>query len=468
MRRQSPPAGGRDEEFREFARSRASPLHQSAYLLCGDWHLAHDLVQDTLVKAYQHWPRVRRADSPDAYVRRILLNEVRGRWRRRDRTVPVARFAEAEPVGRRDRRGRPAGRAVRGAAGAAAAAARHRRAALPRGPVRAGDRGGAGLQPGHRQEPERPRARHPENLPEQNGITAMKTAAGDPAQRRSPPARRRPVRRRPARRARPGRHRAPWPRPAPPRPGHPRRGRRGRAACWPRAAWPSAPAAPRPGPHATKAKAVHAAPVQTAAYVAAHAESALARIDRYIIRDRSAGQRPLHAVDRPADRHTYLIRAAAPALAAWGSTYLVARVMHWRTTQLNYGPRTWWTQVIHAAGPIQGATPAGPYGGAAGTPAQIRASLSAGHYRIIGHRVINGHRAIGLKGPWARGYLEIWVDAGSYQPVRVVIADFADQPGPLRHDHIAASESWVARSPALVQLVNHPRIPAGFTHVPAP
>ena len=56
-------------------RNRASLLHQSAYLLCGDWHLAHDLVQDTLVKAYQHWPRVRQADSPDAYVRRILLNE---------------------------------------------------------------------------------------------------------------------------------------------------------------------------------------------------------------------------------------------------------------------------------------------------------------------------------------------------------------------------------------------------------
>ena len=90
---------GRDEEFREFTRNRASPLHQSAYLLCGDWHLAHDLVQDTLVKAYQHWPRVRQADNPDAYVRRILVNEVRGRWRRRDRALPVARFPEGrEPV----------------------------------------------------------------------------------------------------------------------------------------------------------------------------------------------------------------------------------------------------------------------------------------------------------------------------------------------------------------------------------
>jgi RNA polymerase sigma-70 factor (sigma-E family) len=90
---------GRDEEFGEFMRNRASLLHQSAYLLCGDWHLAHDLVQDTLVKAYQHWPRVRQADNPDAYVRRILLNEVRGRWRRRERAMPVPRFPEGrEPV----------------------------------------------------------------------------------------------------------------------------------------------------------------------------------------------------------------------------------------------------------------------------------------------------------------------------------------------------------------------------------
>ena len=89
----------RDEEFGAFARNCATPLHQSAYFLCGDWHLAHDLVQDTLVKAYQHWSRVRRADSPDSYVRAILLNEARSRWRRRERTVPVARFPDGrEPV----------------------------------------------------------------------------------------------------------------------------------------------------------------------------------------------------------------------------------------------------------------------------------------------------------------------------------------------------------------------------------
>jgi RNA polymerase sigma-70 factor (sigma-E family) len=101
---------GRSEEFREFARDRALPLQQSAYLLCGDWHAAQDVVQETLIKAYRHWPRVKRADNPDAYVRGILLNEVRDRWRRPERAEPVAHFAAdpavpdaADDIARRDR-----------------------------------------------------------------------------------------------------------------------------------------------------------------------------------------------------------------------------------------------------------------------------------------------------------------------------------------------------------------------------
>ena len=77
--KEKPALTGRSEEFRAFALDRSLRLHQSAYLLCGDWHLAHDLVQDTLVNVYRHWSRVRQADSPDAYVRRILINEARER-----------------------------------------------------------------------------------------------------------------------------------------------------------------------------------------------------------------------------------------------------------------------------------------------------------------------------------------------------------------------------------------------------
>jgi DNA-directed RNA polymerase specialized sigma24 family protein len=49
----SPP----DEEYREFVTRRAAALHRTAYLLCGDWHLADDLVQEALAKAFRHWRR---------------------------------------------------------------------------------------------------------------------------------------------------------------------------------------------------------------------------------------------------------------------------------------------------------------------------------------------------------------------------------------------------------------------------
>jgi RNA polymerase sigma-70 factor (sigma-E family) len=88
---------GSEEEFRTFVTNRAASLHRTAYLLCGDWHLADDLVQEALAKAFRHWKRVRRADSPEAYVRRILINESNRRWRNR-RDV-VLRADEAEPDG---------------------------------------------------------------------------------------------------------------------------------------------------------------------------------------------------------------------------------------------------------------------------------------------------------------------------------------------------------------------------------
>src|SRR5690348_13502249 len=78
-----------DQAFLEFVKSRAAPLHRMAYVLCGDWHLADDLVQETLAKSFRHWYRVQRADNPDAYVRRMLINEARRHWRRHRNAVPA-------------------------------------------------------------------------------------------------------------------------------------------------------------------------------------------------------------------------------------------------------------------------------------------------------------------------------------------------------------------------------------------
>ena len=73
---------GQEQEYREFAGRRAASLHRTAYLLCGDWHLADDLVQETFVQTFRHWRRVQRADNQNAYVKRILINEFNRHWQR--------------------------------------------------------------------------------------------------------------------------------------------------------------------------------------------------------------------------------------------------------------------------------------------------------------------------------------------------------------------------------------------------
>lgn len=82
--------------YQEFVESRAAPLHRTAYLLCGDWHLADDLVQEALAKAFRHWRRVLRADDPNAYVHRILINETKRYWQRHRNAPPVVDVTEHE------------------------------------------------------------------------------------------------------------------------------------------------------------------------------------------------------------------------------------------------------------------------------------------------------------------------------------------------------------------------------------
>jgi|SRR5581483_9245676 len=84
-----------EDAFRAYAFARRAVLRRTAYLLCGDWHQADDLVQTTLVKLYVAWRRVRTAEELDAYTRRILtrcfLDERRRPWRRE---APVDHLAD--------------------------------------------------------------------------------------------------------------------------------------------------------------------------------------------------------------------------------------------------------------------------------------------------------------------------------------------------------------------------------------
>ena len=73
---------GGGEDFSAFAVSRWPGLVRLAFGLTGDRWAAEDLAQGTLARAYVAWRRVRRADDPDAYLRRILINASNRRFRR--------------------------------------------------------------------------------------------------------------------------------------------------------------------------------------------------------------------------------------------------------------------------------------------------------------------------------------------------------------------------------------------------
>ncbi|SDH79047.1 SigE family RNA polymerase sigma factor [Nonomuraea jiangxiensis] len=69
-------------DFGAFVAARATSLLRMAYLACGDETEAEDLLQTALERTYRNWDRVHR-DSPEPYVRRVIINAAISRARRR-------------------------------------------------------------------------------------------------------------------------------------------------------------------------------------------------------------------------------------------------------------------------------------------------------------------------------------------------------------------------------------------------
>lgn len=67
-----------DDAFATYVGARWGSLVRSLVLLGCEQHEAEDVTQTALIRCYQAWDRVSRADDPDAYVYRTLLNC----WRR--------------------------------------------------------------------------------------------------------------------------------------------------------------------------------------------------------------------------------------------------------------------------------------------------------------------------------------------------------------------------------------------------
>jgi RNA polymerase sigma-70 factor (sigma-E family) len=87
------------ESFEGFVAARSGALLRTAYLLTQDNHLAEDLLQTSLAKAWSSWDRIQ--TSPEAYVRRILVNTYSTWWRRRwNGEAPVGELPDVEQYDR--------------------------------------------------------------------------------------------------------------------------------------------------------------------------------------------------------------------------------------------------------------------------------------------------------------------------------------------------------------------------------
>lgn len=84
--------------FEEFVALRLGALLRYATVVTWDPHLAEDVTQEVLVRAQQRWGRIAGLDSPEAYVKRMIVNEFLS-WRRRRSARPVTLESLAEAAG---------------------------------------------------------------------------------------------------------------------------------------------------------------------------------------------------------------------------------------------------------------------------------------------------------------------------------------------------------------------------------
>ncbi|WP_239155200.1 RNA polymerase sigma factor [Amycolatopsis sp. FDAARGOS 1241] len=63
------------KSFTDVARDRAPLWCRVSFLMCGDWALAEDIVQVTLVRLYKRWHRLD-LDGVEAYARKVMARLV--------------------------------------------------------------------------------------------------------------------------------------------------------------------------------------------------------------------------------------------------------------------------------------------------------------------------------------------------------------------------------------------------------
>jgi RNA polymerase sigma-70 factor (sigma-E family) len=81
--------------FSEYVAARRPLMFRTAWMLCADAHQAEDLVQHVLTRLYVGWPRISVLESPDGYVRTMLVHANVDRLRRRRELVGLGSLDHA-------------------------------------------------------------------------------------------------------------------------------------------------------------------------------------------------------------------------------------------------------------------------------------------------------------------------------------------------------------------------------------
>lgn len=70
------------ESFELYYRRDYRSLLGLAYVLTGSNTMAEDIVQDALTEAHRRWDTIARYDDPGAWVRRVMVNKSKSRFRK--------------------------------------------------------------------------------------------------------------------------------------------------------------------------------------------------------------------------------------------------------------------------------------------------------------------------------------------------------------------------------------------------
>jgi hypothetical protein len=204
-------------------------------------------------------------------------------------------------------------------------------------------------------------------------------------------------------------------------------------------------------------------PLRDAAYVAAHARAALARLSDYVLRSQmtpTPGYRDLDQVDMKTGRarfDTYGTDGPLNSIGMSGSAGTNPTVL-----VVDYPHRAWWTyrmtpppNLPNSArqlriAPLQ-------------DPAEIADAIANGTAQVLGEQLVNDHQTLHLLVTVARAQLRItmdlWVDTQTYLPYRVTST---------KAGRTSTSDfEWLPRTAANLAALNLVP-PAGFTHRSTP